>query len=382
MKRVSTRPRTNWQKTVEGQGLLYHTPDGMTYWDESAYYSFTMREVLSLESAVGELQQLCLAAAQHVIDNNRFAEFGLSALTGQAIRTAWTDEPPAVYGRFDLAYTGDGQPKLLEYNADTPTGLLEAGVVQWYWLQDQHPTLDQWNSIHERLVGKWRQLRAYCASPLCFTHTHDPAYEDAMTIAYLRETAEQAGHRCETFHIDQLGVDRDTGVFVAPGGTPVRSLFKLYPWEWMVDEPFADPLFQSIEHASVQWIEPIWKMLWSNKALLPILWELNPGHPLLLPAYFDGPREMTEYVKKPKLSREGANITLMRDGIAIVQTPGEYGGDGYVYQAAATTRHEAGTFPVIGAWVIDGEAAGCGIRESNGPITDNLSRFVPHLIDG
>jgi glutathionylspermidine synthase len=36
-----------------------------------------------------------------------------------------------LYGRFDLAYRGDGPPKLLEYNADTPTALFEAAVVQW-----------------------------------------------------------------------------------------------------------------------------------------------------------------------------------------------------------------------------------------------------------
>jgi glutathionylspermidine synthase len=36
---------------------------------------------------------------------------------------------------------------------------------------------------------------------------------------------------------------------------------------------------------------------------------------------------------------------------------------------------------VLGAWVVDGEPAGLGIRESDGLITDNLSYFVPHTID-
>jgi glutathionylspermidine synthase len=38
----------------------------------------------------------------------------------------------------------------------------------------------------------------------------------------------------------------------------------------------------------------------------------------------------------------------------------------------------AGSFPVIGSWVIGDAAAGIGIREDDGPITRNSSRFVPH----
>jgi glutathionylspermidine synthase len=130
------------------------------------------------------------------------------------------------------------------------------------------------------------------------------------------------------------------------------------------------------------WIEPAWKMLLSNKGILPVLWELYPGHPNLLEARFDSPSEMTQWVRKPLLGREGANITLHRAGEHI-ETAGEYGEEGYVYQELATLRQFHGRFPVIGSWVI-GEnegsaAAGIGIRESDSPIITNTSRFVPHL---
>jgi glutathionylspermidine synthase len=36
---------------------------------------------------------------------------------------------------------------------------------------------------------------------------------------------------------------------------------------------------------------------------------------------------------------------------------------------------------VLGAWVVDGEAAGLGIREAETLITDNQSRFVPHVVE-
>ena len=82
---------------------------------------------------------MSLAAVQHVIDNKLYAQMGIPASAVPLVETSWEAEPPSLYGRFDLAYCGNGPPKLLEYNADTPTSLLEAAVAQWYWLEDAHP---------------------------------------------------------------------------------------------------------------------------------------------------------------------------------------------------------------------------------------------------
>jgi glutathionylspermidine synthase len=128
----------------------------------------------------------------------------------------------------------------------------------------------------------------------------------------------------------------------------------------------------------------MWKMLFSNKAILPILWELFPKHPNLLPAYFEESdlRQNTmasRYVRKPLLSREGANVQIIENGRPMLETEGEYGEEGYIYQAAAELGPRDGNFPVFGVWIADHEACGLGIREDRSPITGNLSRFVPHL---
>jgi glutathionylspermidine synthase len=87
-------------------------------------------------------------------------------------------------------------------------------------------------------------------------------------------------------------------------------------------------------------------------------------------------------VKKPLLSREGGNVTLHQAG-GEIQTGGDYGAEGFVYQDVAPLKNFGGMYPVIGSWVIGHEegnsAAGIGIRESDTPITTNSSRFVPHL---
>jgi glutathionylspermidine synthase len=389
VRRVVACPRPDWQNKVEAAGLNWHTlqqPHDRPYWNESAFYEFTAKEIGVLADATNQLAEMSLAAAQRIIDRKQYAQMGIPESAVPLIEASWDAEPPSLYGRFDLAYDGSGPPKLLEYNADTPTSLLEAAVVQWYWLEDTRPRSDQFNSIHERLIAQWKELAPSFPGP----HTsHDGAdtprhidfccaddSEDRMTVTYLLDTAQQAGLSASSFLIDEIGWD---GVrFVAPDGRPLTAVFKLYPWEWMVREEFAKHL-----DSGVIWVEPPWKMLLSNKGLLPVLWELYPGHPNLLAAGWTEPSRDTSWVKKPLLGREGANVTL-RGPTGDLATAGDYGEEGFVYQDLAPLASFDGKYPVIGSWVIGHEpgdvAAGIGIRESDMPITTNLSQFVPHLI--
>ncbi len=338
-----------------------------------------------LERATGELHEMCLKAAQHVIDNNLFSKLAIDPRFVPLITQSWNDEEPAIYGRFDLMYDGVHPPKMLEYNADTPTSLLEASVIQWYWLQDIDSTKDQFNSIHEKLIAYWQFLRPYlnASQPLYVTGVGGHM-EDYITMQYMRDVAEQAGYKTFFLDIADLGWDDERRCWVDLENNPIGNLFKLYPWEWLAKEEFGGHLLE--ESMKTYWIEPAFKMLLSNKGLLPILWELYPNHPYLLPAYFsDDPRaaEIKANVAiKPLLSREGANIQLFQYGNMIAEVGGDYGEEGYVHQGLALMPDFDSNHPVIGSWVIGQEPAGMGIRESTDLITSNTSRFVPHLIDG
>jgi glutathionylspermidine synthase len=377
VRRLRIKPRGNWQAEVERLGLRFHTPDGKPYWDESVCYSFSSREVDALEAATEELQRLCLLAGQFIIDNDRFDDFNIPDAARALIRNTWETEPPSIYGRFDLMYNGASPPKLLEYNANTPTSLLETSVIQWYWHLDRMKGTDQFNSIHEKLISQWTDIRSYLKSnPLYFTAMNDA--EDMTTIAYLRDTAEQAGIHTTALAVGQIGWNQRAREFRDLQERRIDNIFSLYPWEWFLKD-FPAPLIEAAPR--MIWMEPIWKMMWSNKALLAVLWEMFPGHPNLLEAYLDGPRNMRDYVKKPLLSREGANITL-HTATGEFRTPGPYGNAAYVYQALAPAASFDGMYPVLGSWyVTDRGASGIGIRESDTPVTGNLSRFVPHFFD-
>jgi len=392
MRRITISPRDDWQQKVSSAGLVFHTPevDGepgslqpdRPYWDECACYEFTAAEIDRLEAVGHTLQTMCLEAAQHIIDRKRYAELAIPADAIPAIEWAWENEPPALYGRFDVAYSGEGPPKLLEYNADTPTSLLEAAVIQWSWLEEQYPNADQFNSIHERLIAKWRDVAPHLSKPVYFAGLDNA--EDQLTLAYLADTAQQAGLPVRSLRMEEIGWNDERQAFVDLDEQQIFSIFKLYPWEMMLHEEFGPAALDT--YTAMRWMEPIWKMLFSNKGILPVLWELFPGHELLLESHFEGrPNTLRDYVRKPLHSREGANITVVRGGATVEATDGPYGGLAIVQALAPVAafadslKPGASRHPVLGLWMIDQQCCGLGIRESSGLITGNLSSFVPHF---
>jgi len=375
MERIRINARNHWQQAVEQLGFGFHTTN-VPYWDETAYYEFTMDEVLYIEKATAELWDLCLGAVQHVMDNNLYSRFSIPEAFIPYIERTWTEDHPSIYGRFDFCYKNN-QLKMLEFNADTPTSLYEAGIVQWFWLQDFDKGKDQFNSIHEKLIAYWKYLQAYLhPGTLHFTCLKE-TLEDLTNTEYLRDCAIQAGLETKLVFIDDIGWDTEVQVFRDRENQPLQNIFKLYPWEWLINDEFGAHILT--DRNRTFWIEPSWKMILSNKAILPILWELYPDCPYLLPAYFEEGK-LLNYVKKPILSREGANITMVRNNTTVQQTAGDYGAEGFIYQELFSLPEFGGNYPLIGSWVIGQEPAGMGIREASSLITDNLSRFVPHLI--
>lgn len=379
MQRVPVQPRPNWRQRVESQGLHFHTNGPETYWDESVYYLFTGRQVDELEVATYRLNEMCLAAVEHVLTEKRFEEFLIPEKWAQFLAASWERDEHTVYGRFDLAYDGSRPPVLLEFNADTPTALLEAAVIQWFWFQDLAQSQigighDQFNSLHERLIEAWSAFRN---NQDLFIHLAsvglEQSVEDFVTVQYLRDTAMQAGWKTEVIDVADIGWDAQRRCFMDLQNRAIRNLFKLYPWEWLIRERFGE----LIPVAQMKWFEPPWKMILSNKALLAVLYELFPDSPYLLPAAFE-PLGST-YVKKPILSREGANISIVHEDKIMLATEGEYGEGPFVYQEFRPLPNHDGNYVVVGSWMVNGYACGIGLREDSQLITTNTSRFVPHL---
>ena len=381
-------PRPDWQKKAKAFGFKFHTMHGQPYWDESAYYQFTLKQIeQDLEDPTQEIQQMCLAVVDEVVKSEQLMrQFQIPQAYWQTIADSWQRQDPSLYSRLDFAYNGKGHAKLYENNADTPTSLYESGFWQWLWLQEKVDNnalsrgADQFNSVQEKLIARLREISDfYGVNGLHFACCKETE-EDRGTVQYLQDCAAESGLFNHFVFIEDIGLGED-GSFTDLHDRPIETLFKLYPWEFMQREAFGD----YIESSQTNWIEPIWKTILSNKALLPLLWKKFPNHPNLLPAYFEQDIHLAEqgkWVKKPLYSREGANISILERGKTILQADGPYGEEGFIYQAFCPLPKFAQNHTLIGSWLIGDTPAGISVREDTSLITQDLSRYLPHIILG
>ena len=384
MKRHVVTPRPNWQEKAEEVGFTYHTagkmaPGDGTYWDESVAYEFSLAEVEEIEAATEEVHARCMDAADRIInDRPLMTSIGIPEFYHDYIQWSWACQDPTLYGRFDFAYDGKGPPKMLEYNADTPTMVIETALVQWFWLQSERYGADQFNSLHEKLLDRLKEIKPLMPLGEAFYFaSHRDNEEEKQTCIYLQDLAKQAGYDSRWIGIEDIGILN--GEFVDLDDRPVRYWFKLYPWEWLFTDGSADPAFaQQLVSVKSGIMEPIWKCVLSNKGLLPVLHEMFPDHPNILPCYWSADRFGRQaYVAKPLLSREGANIEMVVDGRIIAKTDGKYHGK-KIFQQKADLFNQDGNFAVIGSWMVGNQAAGMIIRDHDREIVQDLSRVVPH----
>ena len=384
MQRITCPERSDWRTTAEETGFDFHTIDGERYWDERAYYAFSLDEIEDqIEAPSGEIDAMCLELVSNAVDDEDYLRrLKIPETFWPLISESWHRDEGSLYGRLDLSFDGRGPAKLLEYNADTPTSIFEAAVFQWTWLEQAierriiPATADQFNSIHECLIDAWKKVSAGRHVHLAGTTENA---EDAATLAYLEDTARQAGLATTLIDIEDIGL-RDDGSFADLDDRSIELVFKLYPWEWM----FHDAFGARLADAPTRWIEPPWKAILSNKGILPLLWEMFPDHPNLLPAFFEDDPNAAQlgasFVRKPLYSREGANVALISDGVTMVEQQGPYGAEGFIRQALAPLPNFSRQYPVLGSWLIDHTPCGLSIREDENPITGNTSRFLPHAI--
>lgn len=308
--------------------------------------------------------------------------FGIPENYRSYVQNSWDEDEWGLYGRFDFFMTSEG-PKLLEYNAQTPTTLIESAISQYNWSVD-NKLPNQFNEIHEALVRHWSDMKSQNNLPEKIHFTACSQVDDMATVVYMAETAKEAGLNVEVLPIDKIGYCDNQ--FVDLNDQPIEAVFALYPYEWLCEDEFG----KYVPTSPTRWIEPPWKMLLSNKALLALLYKLYPECSYLVPAYLSEldfePVENEKWVVKPLLSREGQNVsiwTCQKDGSMKqeLDSGGEYDNGKFIYQKFIEGLVFDGCLPMLGVWMVGNDAVGLGIRESDTVITTNNSRFIPHIFE-
>jgi|AP95_1055475.scaffolds.fasta_scaffold38953_2 glutathionylspermidine synthase len=386
MQRIPVVQRPDLKGAALRHGYDYSAGDGVPYWDETVYYRFTLRQIEEdLEKPATEIDAMCFQLLDHALaDETVYRRLRIPETYWDYVAESWRNREKELYGRMDFSYDGAGDAKLLEYNADTPTTLYESAIFQWTWLEEAISAgliprdCDQFAELHEDLVDAFRAMGIEGLLHLaCLSDIED----DRETVNYLDDCAREAGLETHFLAMKDIGVDA-SGRLTDLEDRIITTLFKLYPWEWIMEEEFGQYLVTS----DVRFLEPPWKAVLSNKGLMALLWETFEGHPNLLPAYFEGESGAGalagDYVRKPLFSRQGSNIDIVLGGMALSREDGPYGDEGHVVQAFHPLPDFDGKFPMVGCWMVAGRPAGVSIRESRTLITGADANFVPHVILG
>lgn len=374
---------------LESIGFSWHTDeDGSDYLDKR-FICVSKNEANAYYEAANELYDMFIAAAQNVIDNDRFDELGIPFNLIDAIKMSWENEVHwHLYGRFDFAGGLDGKPiKLIEFNADTPTSLFESAILQWAMLKqnnlDEHL---QFNSIYESLMDNFKRLitldesveefeEHYRGWKILFSSVAGNK-EEELTTKLLAHIAKDAGFECDFAYVDEVEFGEE-GIF--KNGVNYEYWFKLIPWEEIAIEEgeLAMLLTQIMRNQKAIILNPAYTLLFQSKGILKILWELYPNHPLLLESSYE-PLQGKDFVKKPMFGREGANISIIKDDVKLQENIGPYGNNKMIYQqyyelnSSENEYYQAGVFFAY-------EGCGLGFRKG-GLIIDNASKFVGHII--
>ncbi len=168
MERLPIAPREGWQAKAEAVGFGFHEMYGEPYWLDDTYYRFTLAEIeAGIEAPTQALHALCLDLVAEVAQSEALmARLDIPPEQFDLVRASFLSGQRSLYGRFDLAYDGQGPAKLLEYNADTPTGIFEAAFFQHNWLTDQialgrlPEDADQFNLLQESLIAAFAAFPA------------------------------------------------------------------------------------------------------------------------------------------------------------------------------------------------------------------------------
>eukprot|EP00759_Apiculatamorpha_spiralis_P044351 PhF_6_TR41333/c0_g1_i2/m.62679/K01460/gsp; glutathionylspermidine amidase/synthetase len=296
-----------------------------------------------------ELHNMCKAATEFVLKSDELMDvFGLPQPLWNKIRKSWTRGDRDLTGRFDIGFDGD-KFKIFEYNSDSSGCLYECAVWSEKWAQGNHGVMGTSvvNTMHAQIVAAWRRLDLQPGEVVHFCI--DTEKEELYNALYMQRACREAGVEAKICILfDSFKWNAATGGIEDSEGRTVKYVWKTWMWETCIQRWKDDPsppnkaktprLQDVLLHDDIIVFEPLWKVVTSNKAILPILYQLYPNHPALLKSSFTLTEDLatTKYVQKPIVGRCGHNVSLV-DGTnnaasTIEKAEGGFGNRKMIYQ--------------------------------------------------
>jgi len=368
--------------------------------DQQRYFCMTETAEKELKRASNELHAMFLYATDVVMQDERLLEkFNIPRAVWPKLQMSWNNRRnQMITGRFDFSMSDRGL-KVYEYNADSASCYLECGALQGRWAEASgiNEGWDPGEDLHQHLIDAWQ--RAGVGNTLHILRDDDP--EETYHALYMQSAAEKAGIPCKIIvGLTSLSWDSE-GHVIDADGLRVQWIWKTWAWETALDQLRAecdDDETRALLHApatpptgqprlvdvllrkDVLVFEPFWTLIPSNKAILPILWQLFPNHPYLLEAAFELTDTMKAqaHVAKPIAGRCGYNISIVEPGTGIVkETGGQFGHQDYIYQQFFPLPHIGEHNVQVCTFSVDGVFSGSCLRVDRSLVITTHSDLLP-----
>jgi glutathionylspermidine amidase/synthetase len=367
--------------------------------DQYRYFRLSETALDEIRRATDELHAMFMHATEVVLKDDRLlARFNIPEVLWPRLRLSWSRRRgQMITGRFDFSVSARGV-KVYEYNADSASCHMEAGKVQGRWAAHFGCTegQDPGAGLPDMLVQAWRGAGVGTLLHIMY----DCDQEEAYHAAFMRSAAEAAGIACRMLRgVEGLGWNA-AGEVVDPDGQPIRWVWKTWSWETALDQlrdecidedrvPIAfgpdgarraPRLADVLLRPDVTVFEPLWTLIPSNKAILPLLWSIFPDHPYLLDSRFEPGADFAPegYVVKPIVGRCGANISIYApDDTLLAETAGQFDDRPQIYQAFFGLPRIEGLNVQVCTFSVDGVYAGACVRVDPSLVITTDSDLLP-----
>lgn len=365
------------------------------------YFTISKSAEQELIRATNELHLMYLHATDKVLkDDTLLRHFNVPEILWPRLRLSWQRRRyQTITGRLDFCMDARGL-KVYEYNADSASCHAEAGLITELWAQQGElkqgsiPSLDLLDTLSEC----WKHSDA---KPLVHIMQDKDSEEDYHAL-FMQKALVKAGFKTKILHgLDKLQWDK-RGQLIDDEDQKVTCVWKTWAWETVLEqlrqeteEQKAAPpirtghpenkvrLIDVLLRPEVTVFEPLWTVIPSNKAILPILWSLFPNHRYLLEASFELDDELIKhgYAIKPIAGRCGSNIELVGHKEQVLdKTSGKFAQQENIYQQLWCLPKVAGQYMQISTFTVSGHFGGACLRSDHSLVIKGESDIQPLIV--
>lgn len=347
-----------------------------------SFYTFSSSFNDKILKATKDLHHLMLEATDQVIkSDDLLTRCSIPQFLWSKLRKSWKGpaNSKSFAGRFDFGVNKE-ELKLFEYNADSAGAYLETASIQNAWAEAVGANVGESASKDMQLELIDLARKRF----LGFVHIMiDDDDEEMFNALYMKEIFEMAGGKAEIL-VGNKGIRKDGIGFCDLYGRKILKVWKMWNWETITQQFALEEMPKGedvrvcdvLMSDEVEVYEPIWKMVTSNKGLLPLIYEMNKDNPLLLKTTWELSDEIKKaaFIKKPIVGRCGQNIEYWKNyNEKIESIEGKFDNKDFIFQQAFDIQAYDGFFPVLGSWIVGDKPVGYIIREDNKLITDHQS---------